>query len=138
MDANDAKFNTLQKVVYPEFSYVLVGLFMETQRKHGRFAKEKQYGDYFESLLIREGIAYVRELPLNKLTNDPVFKSNRIDFIANNKILIEMKVVPFLGKGDYYQTMRYLQAANLKLGLLVNFRSEYLKPKRILNSLHHS
>jgi len=30
--------------------------------------------------------------------------------------------------------LRYLEAANLELGIIYNFRNTYLKPKRILNS----
>ena len=40
----------------------------------------------------------------------------------------------FITKEDYYQMQRYLKAANLKLGLIVNFRTTYLHPKRILCS----
>ena len=33
---------------------------------------------------------------------------------------------------DYYQLQRYLQISNIKLGLLVNFRNQYLKPIRVI------
>ncbi len=37
-------------------------------------------------------------------------------------------------KIDYKQVQGYLQAKNLKLGILVNFYNESLKYKRILNA----
>jgi hypothetical protein len=37
-------------------------------------------------------------------------------------------------KEDYYQMQRYLKCANLKLGIIINFRDTYLKPKRIINN----
>jgi len=35
-------------------------------------------------------------------------------------------------RGDFEQTQRYLQETQLKLGLLVNFRDDFLKPIRIV------
>ena len=43
-----------------------------------------------------------------------------------------MKAKPFLLKDDYYQMQRYLQALNADLGLIYNFRDQYIKPKRVL------
>jgi len=57
---------------------------------------------------------------------------NIIDFVVENKIVLELKAKLLISKDDYYQLQRYLQAANMKLGLLVNFRSRYLKPKRVV------
>jgi hypothetical protein len=37
-----------------------------------------------------------------------------------------------LTKEDYYQLQRYLQESRAKLGLLVNFRNKYIKPKRVV------
>ena len=128
----------VQKIIYPELSYKINGLLMETQSRLGRFCREKQYGDYFEILLKKSGLKYIREPSVDFKIETEIVKGNRIDFIIDDKILVEMKAVPFLTKKDYYQTMRYLRSANLKLALLVNFHSEYLKPKRVLNSSHHS
>ncbi|OHA51624.1 MAG: hypothetical protein A3A97_04390 [Candidatus Terrybacteria bacterium RIFCSPLOWO2_01_FULL_40_23] len=121
-------------IIYAELSYKLTGLLMKTQEKLGRYAKEKQYGDALEILLTQENIAYKREpsIPFNVAGED--VRGNRIDFIVEDKILIELKALPYITKRDYYQTSRYLRATNLKLGLLVNCHSQYLKPKRILNS----
>lgn len=111
---------------------------MELQNKLGRYCKEKQYSDALEALLKREKIDYKREQNIDFVVADENIKGNRADFIIENKILIEVKAIPYFTKKDYYQTARYLRAANLKLGLLVNFHHEYMKPKRILNSSHHS
>lgn len=55
-----------------------------------------------------------------------------LNFLIGGKIIIEVKAKPFILKENYYQIQRYLQASNLKLGLLVNFRNKYIKPKRII------
>ncbi len=114
------------KIIYPDLSYKITGILFQIHKELGRFCKERQYSDIFETNLIKHGIMYEKEKLLNPY--------NKADFIIENKIVVELKVVPFITKNDYYQIMRYLKSAGLKLGLLVNLRSRYLKPKRILNS----
>ncbi|MEK9180834.1 MAG: GxxExxY protein, partial [Patescibacteria group bacterium] len=117
------------KIIQKELSYKLNGLFWKIQQELGRFARERQYADLLENKLKAAAIPFKRELAL------PVAgrKSNFADFIIADKVLLEIKAKPFIQKEDYYQVMRYLKTVNLELGMIVNFRQEYLKPKRILN-----
>ena len=96
----------------------------------GRYARENQYADLLESILKDEKIFYEREKNISKTTID----KNRSDFIIDKTIVVEMKVKTFTNQDDYYLVKRYLEILNLKLGILVNFRSKYLNPKRVLNS----
>ena len=57
---------------------------------------------------------------------------NILDFIVDSKIILELKAKPFVLKEDYYQAQRYMQFTKVRLTLLVNFRSRYLKPKRLV------
>lgn len=57
---------------------------------------------------------------------------NILDFIIQDKVILELKAKPFLLREDYYQLQRYLQSSQIKLGILVNFREVYLHPKRVL------
>ncbi|OGG40229.1 hypothetical protein A3A21_02540 [Candidatus Jorgensenbacteria bacterium RIFCSPLOWO2_01_FULL_45_25b] len=116
-------------ILHKELSYVLGGIFYRAHDKLGRYAREKQYGDLLESLFLERNISYTREKTLTRTGTDV----NQADFVVENLILIELKAKPLLLKGDYYQVLRYLECANLQLGLLVNFRQYYLKPKRIIN-----
>lgn len=61
------------------------------------------------------------------------FGRHRIDFFIDNKIVLELKCKRVITKEDYYQIKRYLNVLDERLGLLVNFRDRYLKPRRILN-----
>lgn len=69
-------------------------------------------------------LPYLREYRING--------GNILDFVINNKIILELKAKDILTKEDYFQTQRYLQFLKLRLALLVNFRNKYLKPKRIV------
>ncbi|MDO8609211.1 MAG: GxxExxY protein [bacterium] len=79
-------------------------------------------------------MSYEREKILSPTFVGEKIGRNKVDFLIENKILIEVKAKRIISKEDYYQTRRYLSSLNIKLGILVNFRSDYIHPKRILNS----
>lgn len=113
------------KLIFPELSYLLTGICFDVHNTLGRFSKEKQYCDVLEGKLKNSNVPYKREL---KIQNT----GNVLDFVIDNKIVLEIKAKRVLLKEDYYQLQRYLQTVNMKLGLLVNFRNRYLKPARVI------
>jgi GxxExxY protein len=121
MENNNGK----TKLLYENETFLLNGISYKVQNELGRFAREKQYCDLYEKYLPEAKIPYQRELTLADT-------GNRLDFLVFGRIPIEMKAKPFLTKDDYYQMQRYLQALNMDLGLIYNFRDTYIKPKRIL------
>jgi len=120
-------------VIYRELSYKVTGLLFKTHQELGRFRNEKQYADYYEELLKKEKVKYVREYRFE----DNQYGKGRIrciiDFIVEDKIILEFKVKDYITKQDYFQVKRYLVTLNLKLALIINFRQKRLSPKRILN-----
>ncbi|MBI2631125.1 GxxExxY protein [Candidatus Nomurabacteria bacterium] len=114
-----------RKLVYPELSYLINGLLFETKKELGEYAREKQYGDLLEKKLKEKKISYGREIVIGN-------SGNIADFLIENKIILELKAVRFFTKDNFRQIQNYLQQAQIKLGMLVNFREKYLKPKRII------
>ena len=121
----------MPKIVEKELSYQINGLLFDIHNQLGRYCREKQYGDAFEKSLIEQGITFEREkaLPVPEIDNQ---FTNKVDFVINNRLLIDLKAKPIVTKEDYYQMQKYLQACGLDIGLIVNFRNKYLKPIRII------
>ena len=117
--------NTNKKIIYPELSYLITGICFNTHNELNRFSREKQYGDLIEKKLKEIKIPYKRELSISE-------SGNIVDFLIDNKIIIELKAKRIITKEDYYQLQRYLQVLNIKLGIIVNFREKYLVPKRVV------
>lgn len=124
----------MREIIYPELSYKICGFLFYIHNKLGRFRKEKEYGDAVEIVFKENQIPHTREERSDNDILDKKFSLYKTDFLIDNKIIIETKSKPITNKDDYYQLKRYLEAKELRLGLLVNFRDKYLKPKRILNS----
>lgn len=118
------------ELILPGLSYKIVGCCFKVHDVLGRYALESQYSNLLAKIFEENKLIFEKEKNLSK-TGDDV---NRADFIVDNSIVLELKAKPFISKDDYYQVRRYLELANLKLGLIVNFRQKHLNPKRILNS----
>lgn len=121
-------------IIYSDLCYKLYGIFYKVHNELGRYCVEKQYSDALEKYFIFYKIPYLREKNINFKFSLGDIGRNRVDFLVFDKILIDVKTKQVYTQQDYCQSMRYLQASKLKLLLLVNFRSKYIKPKRILNS----
>ncbi len=117
--------NDKNNIIFKELSYQITGLCFAIHNELGRYSRERQYGDALESKLEDIKISFKREY--NKKAT-----GNVIDFLIENKVVVELKAKDFITRDDYYQVQRYLQSTGVKLGLLVNFRSKYLKPIRII------
>jgi GxxExxY protein len=113
------------KLLNADLTYRLNGIAIQVRKEIGRYAREKQYCDLFEAKLKERGIVYRRE----QIVGDT---GNRPDFIIEEKVLLEMKAKTFVIKEDYFQVQRYLHILNLELGIIYNFREEFIKPHRIL------
>jgi GxxExxY protein len=119
----------LQKKVdflFGDLTYKINGLLIEIHKELGPYAREKQVADALEKKLEERGFGYIREVRIGD-------SGNIADFIIEEKIILELKTVPFLITETYDQLKRYLVQTNLQVGLLVNFRSQRLQIKRVLN-----
>lgn len=125
-------------MVYPELSYQINGVLFQVHNKIGRYCNEKQVCDCIEQYLKDNNIQYERELVLSPHFNGEKNGRNRIDFLIVDSIILEVKCKRFITKEDYYQTQRYLHSFNKKLAIIVNFRDERLKPRRVLNPQYRS
>lgn len=66
-------------------------------------------------------------------------KGFRYDILVNDLVMVEVKSVEDLKNLYYKQLLNYIRLSNIKLGLLINFNTTFLKDKesivRIINEL---
>ena len=128
-----------KELIYPELSYQLNGILFMCHNKLGRYRSEKEYGDFLEKAFKNYNIDFEREKSIPPFFKGEQPRRNIVDFVIDNKILLELKTKLIISKDDYFQMQRYLEAYNYKLGVIANFRQKYLRPKRIVNkNFYHS
>jgi GxxExxY protein len=120
-----------------ELSRLALNICFDIHKQYGPGLFESVYEEIFWYEFSKEGIVFERQkaIPLyhNDLKMDIGF---RVDFLIENKLLIELKSIETLADVHYRQVQTYLRLTNAKLGLLINFNVSYLRDglKRIINS----
>lgn len=123
----------MDSLLYKQESYSIIGACMEVYNELGKGFSENIYGDALEIELINTGITYKREVKFHITYKGDVLPHFYVaDFIIDNKIVLEIKAIEMLTKSHVKQTLNYLAATKLKLGILVNFGEDSLTHKRIV------
>ena len=89
---------------------------------------------YEESLAVEFdhlGIAYERQKPVTILYRGRPVGEHRLDFLVENRVVVELKAVLQLEKIFFVITRSYLKATGKTTGLLINFASMPLAVKRV-------
>jgi len=121
-------------ILFKDESYRIIGACMEVHKKLGSGFLESVYAEALE-------IEFKRlEIPFNREKKLPVYYDNQLlkkyfkaDFVCFDSIILELKATKFLIEIDYKQTLNNLKATQFKLGLLINFGTQSLIYKRIVN-----
>lgn len=117
-----------------ELCYQIRGLLFKVQNDLGTKFQEKHYVKALCSLLQQAGLKYLLEVPFTLVYNGVKLGSFRADMVVNGKVLLEFKTVEYLNDDHFKQTLRYLEALNLPVAYVVNFRKRPLQIRRIINS----
>ncbi|MEK7507707.1 MAG: GxxExxY protein [Patescibacteria group bacterium] len=134
MTNNANKIGSEREILFKDLSYALIGAAFEVFNELGWGLSEKAYQAALEKELHRRSINFKREvyIPLD-------YKSERIgryfaDFVIEEKVLLELKVVSRLGYVHAKQVLGYLKSSKIKLGILLYFTREGVKYRRVINS----
>lgn len=122
------------KIVYKDLSYKIVGICFQVHSELGGYLHEKYYQRGVATLLKKETIPFEKEISFEMKLEDKNIGRSILDFVIDRKIALELKAIPRFHRNDFRQLRNYLRTANLKLGILVDFRGSKVKFHRILNS----
>jgi GxxExxY protein len=121
-----------------DISYKIIGAALEVHKKLGVGLLESAYETalVYELQKIGFDVKQQYSLPLN-YKDIEIQNAYRIDVLVENKVIVEVKSVLELHPIHFAQTKTYLKFTNLKLGLLINFKTQLLKDgiHRIVNKL---
>ena len=80
-------------------------------------------------------ITYRRSMS-RELTLDELVGEGRVDILVAGELVVEIKVAEVITKSHVAQTIAYLQALKLQLGLILNFNVTIMKDgiRRVINT----
>ena len=89
--------------------------------------------DALEIELINNKILHQREKSFSIVYKEEMLKHRfRADFVIYNSIILEIKAVSNIHYEYFRQTLNYLKASEIKLGILINFGASKLEFQRII------
>jgi len=124
---------SMAKLVYPKLSYTIMGILFEVHNKLGTKYQEKHYQRAIETKLESLGIPYKREAKVDIEFEGKSLGTFYVDFIVDNKIILEVKKTWKITQDDVKQVLRYLEVTGLKLAIIANFRHKRLEYRRVLH-----
>jgi GxxExxY protein len=77
------------------------------------------------------GIAFIRQHPVPLFYRDHQIGEHRLDFLVDNRIIVELKAVEALENVHFAIVRSYLKATGLADGLILNFSTMPLTVKRV-------
>ena len=122
-----------KQLIYPELSYRIVGCLFEVYKKLGSNRRENIYHNALKQEFQNKNIAFKNQyyIPVKYLGSQ--IGRSYVDFLVENKIILELKIGQFFHKQNLNQTLDYLKTTGLKLGILANFTRDGVKFYRVLN-----
>jgi GxxExxY protein len=95
-------------------------------------------GIYEEALAVEfalSGIQFIRQKPIPLFYKDHQIGEHRLDFLVEEKIIVELKAISALEDIHFAIGRSYLKATSLEDGLLLNFATTPLTIKRFCREL---
>ncbi len=111
----------------------VIGSAIEVHRSLGPGFLESIYQEALTIQLALDGISHQVELEVSVPFKGREVGKQRLDFLVERQLVLELKSVADLSNAHKAQVRSYLKATGLRLGLLINFNQELLQVKRILN-----
>ena len=123
----------MSDIILKEESYQLVGICMEIHRELGMGFKEIVYKDALEYEFKLKKINFIREKEFKIQYKDIVLPHRYYaDFIIHDCIILEVKASYMIVNNFVTQTINYLKASGLQLGIIANFGEKSFTSKRVV------
>ena len=112
----------------------IIGCAMKAHTELGCGFPEVIYQRALAKELAKAGLDFIREFEMPVYYQGEIIGKRIVDFLIASRISVELKAVSKLEDLHLAQAKNYLEAHNLRVGLLINFGAKSLEFKRLINS----
>ncbi len=119
---------------YPlsELTGRIIGCAMEVHRVLGRGFQEVIYQRALAREMWLQDIAFLQKFDMDINYKGDLIGTRRVDFLVEEKVMVEVKAVSTLENAHPAQAINYLEAYGLEVGLLLNFGAASLQHRRLM------
>src|SRR5438874_4723878 len=114
-----------------EITDVIIAAAIAVHRELGPGFLESIYEQALAVEFALRGIAFVRQKPIPLFYRDHQIGEHRLDFLVENRIIVELKAIEALENVHFAIVRSYLKATGLADGLILNFSTIPLTVKRV-------
>ena len=122
-----------QDLVYPELSYGIVGCAFEVHNSLGGGHHEKYFQRALSEAFKNHDLNFSQQVYCPLQYKGKVVGRNFMDFVVDDKIVVEIKKGNRYSKQHINQVVDYLKTNKKKLAILINFGLSEVSFKRIVN-----
>jgi GxxExxY protein len=120
-------------ILFKEESYKIIGACFEVHKILGHGFKVVVYKDALEFEFKRLGLPFEKEKPYSIFYKEQKLKHFFVaDFVLYNTIILEIKAGNYIGDPYIKQTLNYLKASGLRLGIVINFGAPSVEYQRVI------
>ena len=123
---------------YSELTGKILGCAFEVHKILGNGFQEVIYQRALKIEMRKQLIPFKREYEMPIFYKEEQIGKRRVDFLVEEVVSVEIKVIIRLEDVHLAQAINYLEAYNLEIGMLINFGAKSLEYKRLINAKYKS
>ena len=117
---------------FEDLSSKVIAAALAVHRQLGPGFLEPVYHEAMKVSLSHRAVPFQSQVPVDINFEGVKVGHSRIDLVAANQLILELKAVDALHEIHFAQLRSYLRATRLRIGLLFNFNSPTLAIRRIV------
>jgi GxxExxY protein len=110
-----------------------MGVLFKVQNELGPSLLEKYYQRGISKELKRSGLKFKKEVLVEIRYENESIGKYFLDFVIEDLVILEVKAQRYYTPRFFKQTLAYLKQTDLPLAIIVNFRGDKLRYKRVIN-----
>ncbi|MDZ7807403.1 MAG: GxxExxY protein [Gracilimonas sp.] len=116
---------------HENLTHKVIGVAMKVHSEIGMGFQEVIYQRCLSKEFKKVNIPFVREFEMGIIYDGTQVGTRRVDFLIDEKVMVEIKAVSGLTDIHLAQAKNYLEAYELDSGLLINFGAPSLEFRRL-------
>lgn len=121
-----------KEIRFKQESYEIVAAAIHVWKTLAYGFLEKVYENALAIEFRNRGIVFEQQKPIKVAYDGHIVGDYAADIVVDDKIVIELKTAKMIDETHLAQTLNYLKATGIRLGLILNFGPKKMECKRVV------